>query len=129
MSLTHGPSQGGRRLRQNSCHIFSILVISFLLFAEQMLRDKGKPLFGSLAARQNDCLRALIKFAIMSSQSHLAKPELIKEHCIKQLACKLYYFLENSLQRRFLCLQGTKWGQRSLRPDFRKFCRKLLRFN
>ena len=64
------------------------LIISLIFLAEQMLRDEGKPLFGSLAARQNDCLRALIKFAIMSSQSHLAKPELIKEHCIKQLACK-----------------------------------------
>ena len=64
-------------------HAFDLLVIT-----EQMLRDEGKPLFGSLAARQTDCLKALIKFAIMNSQPPFTKPELIKEHCIKQLACK-----------------------------------------
>ena len=64
-------------------HVFGLLVVT-----EQMLRDEGKPLFGSLAARQTDCLKALIKFAIMNSQPPFTKPELIKEHCIKQLACK-----------------------------------------
>ena len=59
-----------------------------MIISEQIIRDEGKPLFGSLAARQNDCLKALIKFTVMSTQSHFAKPEVIKEHCIKQLACK-----------------------------------------
>ena len=67
----------------------NVIQMIFIYITEQMLRDEGKPLFGSLAARQTDCLRALIKFAIMSSQSQFAKPEVIKEHCIKQLACKL----------------------------------------
>ena len=72
-------------------HVFTSfeLILCFTLnISEQSLRDEGKPLFGSLASRQLDCLNALVKFAAVANQ--VIHPEVIKKHCITLLSGMSY---------------------------------------
>ena len=66
---------------------FELILCFTLNISEQSLRDEGKPLFGSLASRQLDCLNALVKFAAVANQ--VIHPEVIKKHCITLLSGNL----------------------------------------
>ena len=75
-----------RLLNKSTCihHNIVLAIREIFVISEQSLRDEGKPLFGSLASRQLDCLNALVKFAAVANQAIL--PEVIKKHCVTLLS-------------------------------------------
>ena len=77
--------------------VLCLLANSPSAISEQSLRDEGKPLFGSLASRQLDCLCALVKFAAVANQA--IHPEVIKKHCVTLLSGSVY--IHSSLCMKF----------------------------
>ena len=66
--------------------IFHFKMCCFVL-VEHYLRLEDKPLFGSLASRQSDCVSALVRLAAVSS--HVSTTAVVKQHCVTLLAGEL----------------------------------------
>jgi hypothetical protein len=88
---------------------------------EQCLQEDGKPLFGSLTSRREDCVAALVRFSAVCSQ--VIQQEMVRKLCIRLLSSKccsetsfLYYFVQIKIYiyvgkyEPVICWSGTQYG-------------------